>query len=289
MRKHSLFSSLIVTSMGVAAFGLARTSQAQSCACDSLPAADKALAQSIFATLHPYDGCDETFARCLKAKPPKPVVLRLAADICRQVKEGRDRKEIERGLSKRAQSMLPTGARASLTLDDAFRAGEANAPVTAVVFACTRCPFCKVMVQALYSAVTDGPLAGKVRLYMRPFPLKSHPQSTEGGLAVMSAAKLGHFWPLTLLIYQRFDSFKPESLPEWAASVGIDRAAFERAFADPKTRDELVASKQEGLRNKVEATPSLFIDGRPYLYAMTTEAVLDVLAEAYEATAAAKK
>jgi protein-disulfide isomerase len=286
MKKHPLVSLLIVAG---ALLLCCRTSQAQSCACDSLPAADKARAQSIFAALHPYDGCDETFARCLAAKPPKPVVLRLAADICRQVKEGRDRKEIERGMSKRAQSMLPTGPRASLTLDDAFRAGEANAPVTAVVFACTRCPFCKVMVQALYSAVTDGPLAGKVRLYMRPFPLKSHPQSTEGGLAVMSAAKLGHFWPLTLLIYQRFDSFKPAALPEWAASVGIDRAAFERAFSDPKTRDELVASKQEGLRNKVEATPGLFIDGRPYLYEMTTEAVMDVLAEAYEATTPARK
>jgi protein-disulfide isomerase len=286
MKRYSLISLLIVAG---APLVFCRTSQAQSCACDNLPAADKARAQSIFAALHPYDGCDETFARCLAAKPPKPVVLRLAADICRQVKEGRDRKEIERGLSKRAQSMLSTGPRASLTLDDAFRAGAADAPVTAVVFACTRCPFCKVMVQALYSAVTDGPLAGKVRLYMRPFPLKSHPGSTEGGLALMSAAKLGRFWPFAMLVYKQFESFAPAVLPQWAVAAGMDRAAFDRAFADPRTRDELVASKQEGLRNKVEATPGLFIDGRPYVYEMTTEAVLDVLAEAYETSAAGRK
>ncbi len=282
MKKHSLFSLLIVA---VALVGLGRTSRAQGCAaCNSLPADKKALVQSLFATLHPYDGCDETFARCLAAKPPKPVVSRLAADICRQVKAGKTAKEIENALSRRAQSVLPTGPRASLTLDDAFRAGSATAPVAAVVFACTRCPFCKVMVPALYAAVTDGPLAGKVRLYLRPFPLKSHPGSTEGGLAEMSAAKLGHLWPMTLLIYKRFDSFSPAVLPEWAASVGMDRAAFERELADPKTRDALVESKQEGLRNKVEATPSLFIDGRPYVYDMTTDAVLDVLEEAYEAT-----
>ena len=38
--------------------------------------------------------------------------------------------------------------------------------MTVVVYACTRCPFCKVVVPALYAAVTDGPLAGKVRLYL---------------------------------------------------------------------------------------------------------------------------
>jgi protein-disulfide isomerase len=124
---------------------------------------------------------------------------------------------------------------------------------------------------------------------MEYVPLKSHEGSTQGGLALMSAAKLGRFWPFALLVYKRFDSFTPEALPEWAVSAGLDRTAFERAFADPKTRDELVASKQEGLRNKVEATPGMFIDGRPYVYEMTTEVVLDVLEEAYEATIAARK
>jgi protein-disulfide isomerase len=119
--------------------------------------------------------------------------------------------------------------------------------------------------------------------------LKSHPNSTEGGLALLSAAKLGRLWPFTLLVYQRFDSFSPAALPEWAVAAGLDRAAFERAFADPKTRDELIASKQEGLRNKVTATPGIFIDGRPYLYDMSMEALLDVLEEAYDAAIAARR
>ena len=106
---------------------------------------------------------------------------------------------------------------------------------------------------------------------------------------MLSAAKLGRLWPFTLLVYKRFDSFAPTVLPEWAVAAGIDRAAFERAFSDPKTRDELVASKQEGLRNKVTATPGLFIDGWPYLYEMNMEAMLDVLEEAYDAKVAARK
>jgi protein-disulfide isomerase len=177
----------------------------------------------------------------------------------------------------------------SIALDEATRAGSATAPVTAVVYACARCPFCKIMVPALHQAATNGPLAGKVRLYLRPFPIKSHADSTEGGLAMVSAAKLGRFWPFTLRMYEGFDSFSPKVLPDWAEAAGIDRKAFEREYADPKNREVLVASKQEGLRNKVSATPAIFIDGRPYLYDLTTEAVLDVLQEAHEAAQAGKR
>jgi len=267
----------------------AKPTRAQTAECDALPAERKAVAREIFSALHPYDGCDQTFARCLEAKPPKPVVLRLASDICRQVKAGKDRKQVERNLAKRAETMLGTGARAVIALDETMQAGAADAKVTIAVYACSRCPFCKVMVAALHKAVTDGPLAGKVRLYFRPFPLKSHPGSTEGGLAMMSAAKLGRFWPFTLLLYKNFDTFCPKLLPEWAVAAGMDRAAFEREYADPKTREALVACKQEGVRNKVNATPSLFIDGRPYVYELTPEAVIDVLEEAYEAASANKR
>jgi protein-disulfide isomerase len=262
---------------------------AQTPDCDELPAGDKVVVRGIFTALHPYDGCDETFARCLAAKPPKPVVLRMASDICRQVKRGGDRKLVENNLKRRAQTMLASGPRAVIALDEATRAGSATAPITVVVYACARCPFCKIMVAALYEAVEGGPLAGKARLYMRPFPLKTHEGATEGGLALVSAAKLGRFWPFTQLMYKNFDNFCPKLLPDWAGAVGMDRQAFEREYADPKNRDLLVASKQEGLRNKVSATPSIFIDGRPYLYDLTTEAVMDVLQEAYETAVAGKK
>lgn len=263
--------------------------RAQTPVCDGLPADRKGMVGEIFTALHPYDGCDETFARCLAAKPPKPVVLRLASDICRQVKAGADRKQVERNLAKRAQTMLPSGPRVSFALDESTRAGAAQAPIEMVVYACSRCPLCKTTVPPLYQAVTEGPLAGMARLYLKPFPLKTHAQSTEGGLAMMAAAKLGHFWPFVQVLYKNFDSFCPSVLPDWAVSAGMDRAAFESSYADPKTREALVASKQEGLRNKVNSTPTIFIDGRQYFYDLSKDAVIDVVEEVYEAKAGAKR
>ena len=285
MNKHHMVSFSLASIL----VGLGRPSLAQTPTCDGLPTERKSLVQSLFTSLHPYDGCDDTFARCLALRPPSKVVVRLAEDLCRQAKAGKDSKQIEHALAKRAQTMLPGGPRLAAQLDEATRAGAADAPVTLVAYACTRCPLCKEIIPALHAAVSDGPLAGKVRLYVRPFPLKSHPGASEGGLALLAAAKLGGFWPFTLFLYRQFDKFTPAILPEWAEKAGLDRASFARIFADPKTRDELVAAKQEGLRNKVEATPSLFIDGRSYVYEVKLEPILDVLQETYDATRAGKK
>jgi len=43
----------------------------------------------------------------------------------------------------------------------------------------------------------------------------------------------------------------PETcVADWAEAVGIERKAFEREHADPKTREALVAAKREGLRRR---------------------------------------
>jgi protein-disulfide isomerase len=266
----------------VAVAGVSGVAHAQTPRCDDLWALQKQVAHEIFAAMHPYDGCDATFEQCLARKPPHPTVLRLADDICRQVRDGRSQSDIERALAKRAQSILPTSKSSILTIDENTLAGDPEAPVCVVIYACARCPFCRVFVTALHKEVTQGSLKGKVRLYFRPFPLKGHPGSTEAGLAMLSASRLKKFWPFVLTVYDRFDTFDTKLLPEWAAEVGMDQATFEKLMADPATRKALVAAKQEGLRNEVEATPTLFIGGRRYVYDVSLEVVIDVLHEAYE-------
>jgi protein-disulfide isomerase len=261
---------------------LAASARAGVPACDALPAELRAKAVEALDKLHPYDGCDQTFTRCLAEKPPAPVVLRLAADVCRRVQAGQDVRAIEHALGKRARSVLGLGKKAGITLDEAYRVGAPEAPVVIAVYACPRCPFCAVIVPALHRAVTAGPLQGKARLYLRPFPIKDHPFSAEGGLAMVAAARLGQFWPELLDIYARFDSFCPQKLAEWAAGLGLPRADFETLLADPATREALVASKQEGVRNKVKATPTLFLDGVEYTYELKIDAIVDVVEELAE-------
>jgi protein-disulfide isomerase len=250
--------------------------------CEGLDAEKQSLYQGLLDSLHPYDCCDETISACLSQQPLCPLVPRLAKDVCRLVKQGKSQTEVEHAMLKRAQSMTPLGKAASFDLDESMLVGDADAPVTVVVYACARCPYCKVVVPALHREVTAGALKGKVKLYFRPFPLKDHPGSLEGGLAWLSAAKLGKFWPYLLKVYENFDAFKPEKLPLWAVELGMDQAAFEKHMNDPALKAALGESKKEGVRNRVNATPTLFISGRKYGYEMATDVLVDVLEEEAE-------
>jgi protein-disulfide isomerase len=155
----------------------------------------------------------------------------------------------------------------------------ADAPVTLVVYACARCPYCSKLVPELYRAANGGSLAGTFRMVFRTFPIRGHAGSTEAGLAFTAAAAQGCFWGYTLLAFARFDSFSVEKQPAWAAEAGCDPAAFAALMSDPATREALVASKKEGLANGVEETPTLFINGRRWVGDLEAVAILDAVAE----------
>lgn len=252
--------------------------------CDSLSEAQRAIVEEIFKTEHPYDACDKTFEECLKERPVAPLVRRLADWICRKAKGGADAKAVMRSLERRGLSMMRPGKTFEIDLSKAPVAGCPKAKVTVVAYVCARCPYCAKLIPALYNEVTSGRLAGKVALYFRLFPIKSHEHSTEANLGVAAAMALGKGWEYLLRAYRGFDSFSVEALPSWAEDVGLDREAFEGAMKDQKTRDLVVESKKEGLRNGVEATPTIFISGRHFKGDLDLDTVVDAIQEEIEAT-----
>ncbi len=260
----------------------AATAAPQTPTCDALTGRDRTRAERLLATEHLYDCCDGTVAECLAARPPCSLARRLAEGICRRVAAGQDDARIRRSLSRRARSVMGGGAPPEVDVTAAPTAGEAAAPVTIVVYACARCPYCSRLVPALFEAVTSGALKGQARLVFRTFPIRGHEGSTEAGLAFVAAHRLGRFWPFALYAYRHFDEFSPEVQVEWAAAVGIDKAAFAAQLADPATREDLVASKKEGLVNGVEETPTLFLNGRRWVGDLDAVEILDAVGEETE-------
>jgi len=279
MKRSFLFGLTLV----LATFLCASRAGAQTRDCDSLRGAKRELALAILKTQHAYSCCDRTLKECLKRKPVCRVVERLANDVCRRAAAGQDRATIERGLARRATSMMPSGKKYRIALANMPPAGDPSSKVTAVLYLCPRCPYCSRMAPALYKEVTRGSLKGKVKLYVRPFPLRSHDHSTEGAMAWMASIRLGKFWPYALKIYENFEQFDPARLPTWAEATGMDKKAFVRLIGDKTLRAALVESKKEGIRNGVDATPTLFIDGRKYVGDLDARLVADVLAEEYDA------
>jgi protein-disulfide isomerase len=250
--------------------------------CSALAGEKRALADKLTRSARPYDCCDEPLDRCLAAKSVCRLAVRLRDEICRRVARGEGEKLIQAALEKRARSMGPVPVRATFDLASSQAAGDPKAKVKAVVYACARCPFCRRVVPILHDLATSGALKGRFALYFRPYPITRHKGSTEGGLGFVAAQKLARFWPFALKLFSEYDRFAVDQIPAWAASVGIDRPAFEVELAAPATRRALVDSKKEGLRNGVEATPTLFIDGRMYHGDLDREMLADVLEEEVE-------
>ncbi len=251
--------------------------------CDSLGPAHRAVIDQVFASEHPYDGCDDTFAVCLKADTVNPLVQRLADWMCAKAARGADVTSLKRSLERRGLTMMRPGKVHEITSEYDSVAGCTRAAVTLTVYACARCPFCSKIMPELYREATTGRLAGKVALQLKAFPIKSHKYSTESNQAFQTAIDLGRGWEFILALFAKFDGFTPDRIPGLVIESGLDKAAFADATAKESVRDHLIASKKEGLRNGVEATPTFFLNGRHFLTDLDTETIVDCVLEELEA------
>ncbi len=250
--------------------------------CAALTSGERTRALRLMDSLFLYECCDDTIVGCLRGPAPCPLAVRLAANVCRRVAAGHEDDRIRRAISRRARSVLGGGEEAIIDLAGAEPAGDAGAPVTLVVYACPRCPYCARLVPALHAAVTQGPLAGKVRMFLRIFPIRGHPGAAEAALRWQAAATEGRLWPYLLAAYRDFAESAAATSPGWAQAAGLDPRRLEAVAAAEATREAVVASKKEGIRNGVTETPTLFINGVRYVAELDLEEVLDVLEEAAE-------
>lgn len=248
--------------------------------CDGLEPDAKAVVAKVFATVHPHDCCDDTLAKCLAAPAPSKLVRRLGDVICRRAAAGQGADKIIEAMKRRAVSMLGSGRPAKIDAEGIAWAGAKDAKVEIVAYVCTRCPYCIRWVPEVYKAVSEGgPLYGKARFAIRPFPLSSHSGAKEGGIAIEAARAMGAFWPYFLLVLERHNTFQADQLASWSATVGLDPAAFQAKMEDPATEKAVVRSKKEGIRNGVKGTPTPFIDHKIYDGDLSLAAFIDAVLE----------
>ncbi len=257
----------------------ATTAIAQTTTCAALNDKQRRTAEKILSSEYLYDCCDDTVGRCLEAQPTCRLAVMIADDICRRVAAGQDETRIRRALSRRARSMMGGGTPVEIDLATAPVFGPAEAPVTVVIYACARCPYCSLMIPALCEAVNAGALQDHARLAFRIFPIRGHENSTEANLGFAAAAAMEGFWPYMLYAYRHFDDYSGERQLEWATAVGLDRDEFSARLRDPATRETLVASKKEGLVNVVEETPTVFLNGRRWVGDLAIEQLVSAIEE----------
>lgn len=263
--------------------GLARANPKE---CRQLKGSDKSMAKQVFSDLKGYGCCTKSLAECLRKAPRCVNTERAAADLCQRIASGDTSVEVREAYQSRMATMSAQTKRYTFDTKGAPIAGNAEAPVTLVEYACATCPACGRVTPELYQAVTTGPLKGKAKLVFRPFPLRNHEHSKEANLGFVAAQKLGKFWPFMTKYYSDMEGFDAAKQRRQARAVGIDLNAFEKAFNDPNTLRRLVASKKEGIRNRVEATPTVYLNGRKVVTDYSIDTLVDLVEEAVESAAA---
>lgn len=146
--------------------------------------------------------------------------------------------------------------------------GSDKADVTLVVYGDFQCPYCKQEAAVLKNNVMSS-FSDKVHVYFKDFPLESiHPWAKPASIAGRCALRQSQdlFWNYHDWIYAHqqdvtADNFSSK-LQEWAKDSGVDAVQLGRCVDTKATEAEVDANQAEGRALGVDATPTLFMNGR---------------------------
>ncbi|MGW2095728.1 DsbA family protein [Promicromonospora sukumoe] len=182
--------------------------------------------------------------------------------------------ESENGTREAKASAVPAAHDAD---DFAFRwaYGNPEAPFTIVEFGDFECPYCGAAKPVLHELIKASD--GQVRLVWRHFPLfEPHPYALTAALAAEAAGHQGAFWPMAGLLFKNQDSLDDASILRYGDQLGLDTSTLvgdaAQGFSDAVRTDY-----QDGIDAGVHGTPTLFVNGEPYLGDVTVTDLRDTM------------
>jgi len=147
--------------------------------------------------------------------------------------------------------------------------GTAGAPVVLVVFSDFQCPNCKQEEETLrQNLLTTFP--NQVRLYFKDFPLEQiHPWAKAAAIAGRCVFRQNpaKFWEYHDWIYSKQSDITVENLKDQVLAFAnnakdLDVLQLGRCMDTKATEAEVNASMAEARELKVDATPTIFLNGR---------------------------
>lgn len=148
----------------------------------------------------------------------------------------------------------------SISTSDQPSLGRAEAPVTVIVFTDFQCPSCAAIHPALERLVKE--YGDKVRLVARDFPLSQHVEAFKAAEAAEAAREQGKYWEYVQLLMRNQSALSVDKLKEYASELALDRPRFDSALESGKFTETVQRDIEEGMRLGIEATPTVFINGR---------------------------
>ncbi|HWQ31739.1 MAG TPA: thioredoxin domain-containing protein [Blastocatellia bacterium] len=153
--------------------------------------------------------------------------------------------------------VLPKGL---LTTDGQPVLGSDRAAVTIIEFTDYECQSCAQTQPVLERLLKE--YEGRVKLVVRDFPLAQHAQAFLAAEAAEAARAQGRYQEYHKLLFQHQAKLSPDELRALATQLGLDRKKFDAALESHQYAALVQRDLEDGNHIGINATPSLFINGR---------------------------
>ena len=159
-----------------------------------------------------------------------------------------------------------------IDLDNTPFKGPPDAPVKVVEYSDFLCPFCRNLALGLSQFVPQA--GGRVAVYFKNFPLdqscntrlknSTHPGACWLALGAVCAHYQGRFEAYHDRVFSADGLRNPESadVVRLAGEAGLNASALESCLQDPATREDLIHQIEEAHRLGVQATPTVYVNGK---------------------------
>ena len=138
--------------------------------------------------------------------------------------------------------------------------GSESAPVTVVEFADYQCPYCLRFTKTTFPYLKQNYIdTGKVRWVALNLPLPFHKDARKAAQAAHCAGEQGKFWEMREELFRNPLQLGEEFLPQHAASVGVDVAAFKDCLASDRHFAEIDQDAKDAAAVQLTGTPSFII------------------------------
>jgi protein-disulfide isomerase len=148
-----------------------------------------------------------------------------------------------------------------ISTDDQPSRGVASAPVTLIEFTDYQCPSCAAMQPVLERVVSE--YGERLRLVVRDFPLQQHANAFKAAEAAEAARAQGKYWEYIKLLFANQQALDVPKLKEYATQLGLDRQKFDAMLDSGQFATKVQSDLNDGSRIGVNATPTIFVNGRP--------------------------
>lgn len=141
--------------------------------------------------------------------------------------------------------------------------GPIDAPFKLVEYGDFECPFCGEAYPVV-KAIRQR-LGGRLCFAFRHFPLtNAHPHAEHAAEAAEAAGAQGSFWEMHDLLFENQHALGDEDLVRYASVLDLDASRLKKEVLAGAYRERVREDFRIGVRNGVNGTPTLFINGVRY-------------------------